>query len=104
MFVNFLTALSGVLLLALSIFGMTAQARTSTFYSTNVPTYVLILSIALISTSVLGFIGTSQDNPTALKAYLTLVVIVFVLQVILGSVALARESDVRRYFFRNFIV
>jgi len=74
---------------------MTALSRTSTFYSTNVPTYVLVLSIALITTSVIGFIGTSQDNPTALKAYLLLVVSVFVLQVILGAVALARESDVR---------
>lgn len=94
MFVNFLTALSGILLLALAIFGMTAQARTSAFYSTNVPTYILVLAIVILATSVIGFIGTSQDHPAALKTYLALVVLVFVLQVILGSVALARESDV----------
>jgi hypothetical protein len=99
MLINFLTLLSGVLLLALAIYGMTAQARTTNLYSSSVPTWILVLSIFLIIASVMGFYGTTKENTNALRTYLGLVMVLFAVQLILGAIALARVNQIGAMMF-----
>lgn len=99
MLINFLTMVSGVLLLGLSIFGMTAQARATSLYSSGVPLGVLILSIFLIAISAMGFYGTTHAHSITLQTYLAVVMIIFIAQIVLGSIALARAGQVNEIIY-----
>ena len=99
MLINFLTLMSGVSLLAIAVFGMSSQARTTSIYSTGVPLGIFVLSLYLLTISIMGFYGTRKERINTLRVYMALVLIAFIIQLTLGAIALGRVADMESAMF-----
>lgn len=81
-------------MLSLGIYGLSAGQEVSHLVSLGMPAMVLIVGLAVMIISALGIYAATSESSGLLQFYFGCMMLLLLFQVVLSSLALARQADV----------
>lgn len=93
--INFVTLMVGIALSSAGIYGLSVvNEAASQVISLWIPTMILLLGLAVSLVSLLGMYTAFNESSTSYRVYFGVLLALLLIQVLVSSMALARQGDV----------
>jgi hypothetical protein len=93
--INVFFLIFGAIIIGLGAYTM--QGDTSIYFSSALPTGIIVLGVFILFLSFLGCFGAMRENRILLAAYAGILLIIFICQLIIACVILADQAQVAQY-------
>ncbi|KAI9140147.1 Tetraspanin family-domain-containing protein [Paraphysoderma sedebokerense] len=99
--INVLALFAGVALFAIGIFTYTKESIV-VLTSTTLPTACVVLGLFVLAVAFFGICGAANESPIFLKVYFSLISILIIAELIIGTIAFTHVGDLDYYLEKSW--